>query len=230
MPGEPVWHRKGAPPDERRDSGTRATLLTPNEVSRRGVGSFHGMAERGSVVTNSNVTRDDRQEGRLVSQRSGGCQMNGIQSTNRFNRKGASGMSQDRLSDTHNVTTPGKPLQGEQRGSLLLSRDPSREARTKNSAAGFGKREGRGHPLSLGTNGDPSRRISLKQGRDQGACFDVAGSGYARGPGTVRLPGTTRLSSLTLRHGRCQLGRRLSREGGGFQGSLPGDHRPRRVG
>ena len=50
-------------------------LPTSNEVSRRGVRSFHRMAERGSVVTNSDVTRDYRQEGRLVPQCSGGCQM-----------------------------------------------------------------------------------------------------------------------------------------------------------
>ena len=71
------------------------------------------MAERGSVVTNSDVTRDDGQEGRLVPQGSGGCQMNGGYSADRFNRKGASGMGKDRLRDTHDVTTACKRLQGE---------------------------------------------------------------------------------------------------------------------
>ena len=127
------------------------------------------MAERSSVVTNTDVTCDDRQEGWLVPQGSHGCQMNCVQSADRFNRKGASGMGKDRLGDAHDVTTPGKPLQGEQCRSLLLRGDPSREARTKNGAAGFGKRESGRYPLSLGANGDPGSRISLEHGRNQGA-------------------------------------------------------------
>ncbi len=63
------------------------------------------MAERSSVVTIPEVTRDDRQEGRMDHQSCGCCQMNGVQSADRFNRKWASGMGKDRISDTQEVTT-----------------------------------------------------------------------------------------------------------------------------
>jgi hypothetical protein len=67
------------------------------------------------------------------------------------------------------MTTPGKSLQGEQGRSLLLNGDPSQESSAKKRAGGFGHREGRCDPLSLGTNGRLRRRIALKHGRDQGA-------------------------------------------------------------
>ena len=124
-------------------------------VFRASLRSFYGMAERSGVVANTDVTCDDRQESRLVPQGSRGCKMNGIQSADRFDRKWASGMGEDRLSDAHYVTTPDKPLQGEQCCSLLPSCNLSREACAKNGAAGFGKRESGRHPLSLRANGSP---------------------------------------------------------------------------
>lgn len=67
------------------------------------------------------------------------------------------------------MTTPGKPLQGEQGRPLLLNGDPSQESSAKNRAGGFGHREGRPDLLSLGTNGLLRRRIALKHRRDQDA-------------------------------------------------------------
>ena len=64
--------------------------------------------------------------------------MNGVQSPNAFDRKGARGMGEDRFSHAHNMTTAGKPPKREQRCSLLLDGDPLREASTKYRTAGFG--------------------------------------------------------------------------------------------
>ncbi len=77
--------------------------------------------------------------------------MNGIQGTDRFYRKGASDVGKDRLRDTHNMTTPGKSLQGEEGRSLLLNGDPSQEPSAKKCTGGFGHGEGGRYPLSLGT-------------------------------------------------------------------------------
>ena len=127
------------------------------------------MAKGSSIVTDPDVARDDGEEGWLITQGSSGCQMNGVQSADRFNRKGASGMGKDRLRDTHDVTTAGKLLQGEQCRALLRSGDPSREARTKNGAVGLGKRERGRYPFFRGTDGEPGSRISLQHGRYQSA-------------------------------------------------------------
>ena len=194
-----------------------------------GDGSLHGVAERSSIVTNPDVTRDDGQEGWLVTQGSGGRQMNGVQGADRFNGKGTSGMGKDRLSDADDVTAAGKPLQGEQCRSLLLSRDPSPEARAENREVGLVKRDSGRYALALGTDGDPRGRVSLKHGRHQSAGFDVAGNGRPLGPGTARMPDAARLSRLTVRHGRGQSGQMLFQEGAGSRGSLPEDPRPQRV-
>jgi hypothetical protein len=127
------------------------------------------VAERGRVVTNTDVTCDDREERGLVGQSVRGGQMNRVQSADWFHGERASCLAEDRLSDAHDVTTPGEPLEGEECRSLLLSRNPSREAGAKNGPAGLGKRESGRHPLSLGANGDFRSRISLKHGRNQGA-------------------------------------------------------------
>ena len=65
--------------------------------------------------------------------------------------KGRPAWARIALSDTHKVTTPGKLLQGQQCRPVLLNSDPSREARTKNGAGGFGKRES-GLSLKHGSN------------------------------------------------------------------------------
>lgn len=207
--------------------------LPPHRFQRRtksltlAVGSLHRVAERERIVTDPRVTRHDRYECRLLSQGSCRCQMNRVQSANRFHRKGASGLGKDRLCDTHDMTPSAKLLQGEQCRSLLLSRDPSREASTKHGAAGLGKRESGRYPFSFRANGKPRGRIALKHGRNQCACFDVAHDGRALGSSTDRLPGAARLSCFTLRHGRYQSGPMLLHEGAGSRGSLPADPRPR---
>ena len=78
--------------------------------------------------------------------------MNGVQRADRFHWKRASGTGEDRFSDAHNVATPGKSLEREQRCAMLLGRDPPREARAKNGASRFGNRESGCDPLSLGAD------------------------------------------------------------------------------
>ena len=78
-------------------------------------------------------------------------------------------MGEDGLSHTHDMTTPGKSLQGEQDRSVLLNGDPSQESSAKKRAGGFGHREGRRDPLTLSTNGRLRRGVALKHSRDQGA-------------------------------------------------------------
>ena len=70
-------------------------------------------------------------------------QMNGVERADRFHWKRASGSGEDRFRDTHNVTTPGKSLEREQRLAMLLGRDPPREARAKNGAGRFCNRRER---------------------------------------------------------------------------------------
>ena len=64
----------------------------------------------------------------------------------------ASSAGEDRFSDAHNVATPGKSLECEQRCTMLLGCDPPREARAKNGAGRFGNRESGCDPLSLGAD------------------------------------------------------------------------------
>jgi len=106
------------------------------------------MTERSGVVTNAAVTRDHDHEGGRFAE---GCrrrQMNGVQSTDGFDRKGASSMGEDRVSHAHNMTTAGKSLKSAQRCSLLLRRDASREVSAKHGAACFGNCYSGRDPLS----------------------------------------------------------------------------------
>jgi hypothetical protein len=82
--------------------------------------------------------------------------------------KRTSGAGENRFSDAHDVATPGKSLQGEQRCPMLLGRDPPREVRAKNSAAGFGDRQSGCDPLSRATDGGFRGPIALDHSRNQG--------------------------------------------------------------
>jgi len=124
------------------------------------------MAKSNGVVTYAQVAGDYRQQSGWVAQGFRSRQMNGIQCADGFHRKGACGVREDRLCDTHNMATPGKLLQCEQYCSLLLSSNPSREPGAKYRAAGFGHSESRSNPLSLGSNRGLRRSIALKHGGD----------------------------------------------------------------
>lgn len=110
------------------------------------------MAERNGIVPDANVACDYRDENGSIAQGFRSRQMDGIQGPDRFDREGACGVSENFFCDTDYVTTPCKPLQRENRGALLLSRDPSREAGAKQGASSFGHRQRRRDTLPLGTN------------------------------------------------------------------------------
>jgi hypothetical protein len=57
---------------------------------------FDGMAQGGGVVTNAEITSDDGDEGGRVAQYFRGREMNGVQSADWFQGKGAGGAAQDR--------------------------------------------------------------------------------------------------------------------------------------
>src|SRR5262249_50259939 len=86
-------------------------------------------------------TGDDDHEGWWVAQGFRGRQMNGVQRTDGFHGKWTTGAGEDRFSDAHDVATPGKSPEGEQRCPMLLGRDPPGEARAKNRSAGLGNRQ-----------------------------------------------------------------------------------------
>ncbi len=189
--------------------------------------SFNGIAECAGVVTDTEVARDDRYKGGRLAQCFDSRQVNGVQSSDRLDRKGAASPGKDRLSDTHDVATPMKPRKGEQGCPLLLSRDPSPEARAKNGATGFGKRDRRCDTLSLGANRGSRGRVTLQKGRNQRAGFDVAPVRHPLGGRRTDWPAGR--NRFTLRHDRCQSGRLPSPEGAEFQGSLPEGRHSRRV-
>ena len=72
------------------------------------------MAQRGGVVTDAKVARDDCEKRGRIAQSFRRGQMNGVQSADRFHGKGASGASEDRFGDARDVATPGKPLESEE--------------------------------------------------------------------------------------------------------------------
>ena len=119
------------------EPGHPAEFFSEAQLSR--AHSFNGIAQRSSVFSNPEVAGDDHQ-GWRVAQGFRGRQMNGVQCADRFHWKRASGAGEDRFRDAHNVATPGKSLEREQRCAMLLGRYPPREARSKNGAVRFGNR------------------------------------------------------------------------------------------
>lgn len=103
-----------------------------------GFGLLNGVTEHSGVVTNAAITRDHDHEGRYLAHDCRSRQMDGVQSTDGFHRKRSPGMCKNRVSKAHDITTAGKPLEREQRCSLLLYVDPSREVSAKHCAACFG--------------------------------------------------------------------------------------------
>lgn len=112
---------------------------------------FNGMTERSGVVANADVPCDYDYEGRFA-QRCRGRQMNRVQSANGFDREAARSLGENRFRDARKMRTPGKPLDGEQRCSLLLRRDPSRQSCAKDGAATFSERESGRDPLTRSAN------------------------------------------------------------------------------
>jgi len=124
---------------------------------------FNSEAQRNGVGTDAPVSRENRHEGGRVTQGCRGRQMNCVRGTDRFHRKGGSGVGEDGLSDTYDVTTPAKPLDGAQRRRLLLNRDPSRKTGAKHRSSGFGHCQSGCHPLRLSTDGGLCRQVTLEQ-------------------------------------------------------------------
>jgi hypothetical protein len=123
-------------------SRVHPVIIAPKaEGAAKDVALRERVAESLGIVADTDVARQDRHELWRLAKDFGGRQVNGVQRTNRLDRKGPSRPLQDGVGDCNDATPPLERPQGSKRRTFLFRRETSDHSRTHNGSCGFGKRQ-----------------------------------------------------------------------------------------
>jgi hypothetical protein len=126
------------------------------------------------IVAYANVARQDGHQLWRFAEEFGGRQMNGVQRTNRLDRKGPSRSLEDGVGDRDDAAPTLERPQRSERRTFLFRGKATRHSRPDDRSRGFGKRQARRDETLPNSQGRERRRILFQQSGEQRAALDVA--------------------------------------------------------
>lgn len=172
----------------------------------RGTHLLDGVSKRYSILAHAPVPRDDGQQRWRLAEQLRGCEVDGVECPDRFDRKRTADAIQHRSINVEDEAASFERAERAHGGLFLLRRKTANGARPNDGPPGFGKCQSRSDQLRSARILPYGSAVAIEECGDEGARFDVPDS-RVRGRGTGR-PDQRRLSarapwwSATLRHGR----------------------------